>query len=87
MRLSYSIGNSLCTNCKHTFGCCHKDDMLASISSCEEHESENVEQLIKNLDQKETYQTFVGLCSNCELQNDCTLIAKGSIIFSCEEYK
>ena len=87
MRLSYSIGNSLCINCKHTFGCCYKEDMLA-FSTCEEHESEHVEQLVNKLEKaEENYQTFAGLCSNCELKNDCTLLPKGSIIFSCEEYK
>lgn len=87
MYLSDNRIKSICENCLHTFGCSLKNGDEQIINSCEEHETDSFQPIYQVTDESPTQLTFKGLCSNCDYQDTCTLSNKGSIIFSCEEYK
>jgi len=87
MYLSDNSIKSICGNCIHTFGCSHRNGDEQIINSCEEHESETLTTIQPRMEETTAHSTFKGLCSNCDYQDTCTLSNKGSIIFSCEEYK
>ena len=77
----------ICSNCRFTSNCSHRDRAHNIISSCEEHESYREERALHKSSNATSVKSFEGLCSNCENVDQCMLPDKGKIIFTCEEYK
>ncbi|MCF7800934.1 MAG: hypothetical protein K9N34_02835 [Candidatus Marinimicrobia bacterium] len=83
------IDTGLCVNCLHNLNCTLKRHATHKIVACEEYDFEGGTNLKLHHTAKPESSApdqLLGLCSNCDIRNECTLPKAEAGVWHCEEY-
>ena len=83
------IETGLCSNCLHDSTCTLKRNPADPVVACEEYDVEmgvNLKLHHTVQDEAVAGPQFLGLCSNCDIRNECTLPKAEAGVWHCDEY-